>query len=194
MHGFTARGVWPSRLRVHGDLRRSERVGPGKDDDCTVDAIPPRGPAMPEDRMLGSFDIDCGELVNGHRFIARGICDQGSDDDVSAPAFSLEYELVPGVPPLDGAFSTTWSASTTKLTPRCPGSRMTEESSHRLRAAPAPMGHEATGRFQGQHGSCASICQASTPPQASSGTARMGSSSLIYERAPRDGNRRHRHS
>ena len=86
--------------------RRSERVGPVKDDDCIVDAIPPRGPALPEDRMLLSFDIDCGELVEGHRFIARGICDQGtieSDDDVSAPAFSLEYELVPGVPPLDSS-------------------------------------------------------------------------------------------
>ena len=52
--------------------------------------------------MLLAFDIDCGELVQGHRFIARGICDQGTDDwhdsPTPVPVFSLEYELVPGVP------------------------------------------------------------------------------------------------
>ena len=65
--------------------------------------IPPRGPNLQrkEDRMLLAFDIDCGELVQGHRFIARGICNQGTIDrnDIrDVPAFSLEYELVPGVP------------------------------------------------------------------------------------------------
>jgi hypothetical protein len=53
--------------------------------------------------MLVSFDIDCGPLVAIHRFIARGICDQGiidhPDHDIPAPGFSLEYELVPGIPP-----------------------------------------------------------------------------------------------
>jgi len=54
--------------------------------------------------MLFSFDVDCGELIPGHRFIARGLSDCGvidCDDDFAAPALSLEYELVPGVPPLD---------------------------------------------------------------------------------------------
>jgi hypothetical protein len=50
--------------------------------------------------MLLTFDIDCGPLVRGHRFIARGICDKGTlewDDRMTSPAFSLEYELVPGI-------------------------------------------------------------------------------------------------
>jgi hypothetical protein len=55
--------------------------------------------------MLQAFDVDCGELVHGHRFIARGICDQGTDDwhdtPTAVPVFSLEYELVPGVPSSD---------------------------------------------------------------------------------------------
>lgn len=55
--------------------------------------------------MLVAFDLDCGELVEGHRFIARGICDQGTLEDydgVTSPGFSLEYELVPGVTPQEG--------------------------------------------------------------------------------------------
>lgn len=63
--------------------------------------MPARGPALPEDRMLISFDVDCGQLVPGHRFIARGLCDRGSisgpDDQRACPGFSLEYELVPGI-------------------------------------------------------------------------------------------------
>jgi hypothetical protein len=51
--------------------------------------------------MLLAFDVDCGYLVQGHRFIARGIVDQGrmtGPDGVGAfPAFSLDYEFVPGV-------------------------------------------------------------------------------------------------
>ncbi len=50
--------------------------------------------------MLLAFDIDCGPLVKGHRFIARGIGDQGTlewDDRMTSPAFSLEYEVVPGI-------------------------------------------------------------------------------------------------
>lgn len=50
--------------------------------------------------MLLPFDVDCGYLIQGHRFIARGIFDAGlleSDEGRSAPAFSLEYELVPGI-------------------------------------------------------------------------------------------------
>ena len=52
--------------------------------------------------MLLAFDVDCGELIHGHRFIARGIRDKGTidrpDDAGESPGFSLEYELVPGVP------------------------------------------------------------------------------------------------
>jgi len=65
-----------------------------------VPDIPPRGPALPEEEMLLTFDVDCGELVTGHHFIARGICDTGRltwDNALSAPGFTLEYELVPGV-------------------------------------------------------------------------------------------------
>lgn len=59
-----------------------------------------RGSALPENRMLVRFDIDCGELVRGHRFIARGVCDRGTlehYDGTTSPGVSLEYELVPGI-------------------------------------------------------------------------------------------------
>ena len=52
--------------------------------------------------MLLAFDVDCGHLVPGHRFIARGIVDQGTmtgpDGTPAFPAFSLDYELAPGIP------------------------------------------------------------------------------------------------
>lgn len=35
--------------------------------------IPPRGPALRGVPMILSFDVDCGELVPGHRFVARGL-------------------------------------------------------------------------------------------------------------------------
>jgi hypothetical protein len=65
--------------------------------------LPARGPALAGKRMLLAFDIDCGEIVVGHRFIARGLADCGTieTDEFSAPGFSLEYELVPGVQPLN---------------------------------------------------------------------------------------------
>jgi hypothetical protein len=49
--------------------------------------------------MLMSFDIDCGELISGHRFIVRGLADCGTleFDGEAAAGISLEYELVPGV-------------------------------------------------------------------------------------------------
>ena len=49
--------------------------------------------------MLMSFDIDCGELISGHRFIVRGLADCGTleFDGETAAGISLEYELVPGV-------------------------------------------------------------------------------------------------
>ena len=64
--------------------------------------VPARGPALSRKRMLLTFDIDCGEVVDGHRFIARGLADCGTieADEFSAQGFSLEYELVPGVQPL----------------------------------------------------------------------------------------------
>ena len=54
------------------------------------------------------FDIECGELVPGHRFVARGLSDVGPLDvpewtktvaDSSVQGFAFEYELVPAVPP-----------------------------------------------------------------------------------------------
>lgn len=62
--------------------------------------VPARGPELPEDRMLVSFDIDCGYLLAGHRFIARGIADDGlitGESEEPYPGFSFEYELAPGV-------------------------------------------------------------------------------------------------
>jgi hypothetical protein len=55
--------------------------------------------------MLLAFDVDCGEVVGGHRLIARGLADCGTIEveEGTAPGFSLEYELVPGVPPLEDA-------------------------------------------------------------------------------------------
>jgi hypothetical protein len=54
--------------------------------------------------MMLSFDVDCGELVPGHRLIARGLrssglmsCPGWDDSDEEVSAFSFEYELVPGV-------------------------------------------------------------------------------------------------
>jgi hypothetical protein len=67
--------------------------------------VPPRNEALPEDRMLVSFDLDCGELVRGHRFVARGVAEDGVipafGDQQAADGISLEYELVPGVEPSD---------------------------------------------------------------------------------------------
>lgn len=70
--------------------------------------------------MIVSFDVDCGELIPGHRFVARGLAGpyrlpigEWADDSASReqlrefeeaggyPGFSLEYELVPGVAPLE---------------------------------------------------------------------------------------------
>jgi hypothetical protein len=67
--------------------------------------------------MMLSFDVDCGELVPGHHFIARGLggpfrlpIPDDWDGDIAEyehmleyeeaggyPGFTLEYELVPGV-------------------------------------------------------------------------------------------------
>jgi hypothetical protein len=72
--------------------------------------------------MMLSFDIDCGELASGHRFIARGLggpfrlpIPDDWDGDAAEyermlefaeaggyPAFTLEYELVPGVSAAEG--------------------------------------------------------------------------------------------
>jgi hypothetical protein len=57
--------------------------------------------------MMLSFDVDCGELVPGHHFIARGLGGPRRlpvpeemlefEEAGGYPGFSLEYELVPGV-------------------------------------------------------------------------------------------------
>jgi hypothetical protein len=67
-------------------------------------ALPPRTPALHRRTFLVTFDVNCGELLPGHDFVARGLSDDGhgtGTDDAAAPVqlFSLEYELVPGVPP-----------------------------------------------------------------------------------------------
>jgi hypothetical protein len=81
------------------------------------DGLPPRGEVFNGRAMLLSFDVDCGELVPGHHFIARGLggpfrlpIPDDWDGDVTEhaemlelleaggyPGFTLEYELVPGV-------------------------------------------------------------------------------------------------
>jgi len=60
-----------------------------------------------------SFDVDCGELVPGHRCIARGLFDEGrSAHDLTSGdqsrhqlmrMVSLGYELVPGVTAAEAA-------------------------------------------------------------------------------------------
>jgi hypothetical protein len=79
--------------------------------------VPPRGAVFNDLPMMLVFDVDCGELVPGHHFIARGlggplrlpIPDDWDGDSAGYeqmlqferaggyPGFSLEYELVPGV-------------------------------------------------------------------------------------------------
>jgi hypothetical protein len=96
--------------------------------------VPPRGAAFNGRPMILNFDVDCGELIPGHHFVARGLggpvrlsiadhWDGDSDEDGDTgdyeqmleleeaggyPGFSLEYELVPGVSAAeavgDGAF------------------------------------------------------------------------------------------
>ena len=107
-------------------------------------ALPPRSEVLLDTQMLLSFDVDCGEVLPGHRFIARGLSgpvmlpipvprpldadDDNEDEDedepgdepyeeglldeyrsadqirldvavgAGYPGFSLEYELVPGLP------------------------------------------------------------------------------------------------
>lgn len=66
--------------------------------------MPPRSPRL-ANRLLATFDLDCGELVPGHRLIARGLADEGrsSDDflggtdNVEQQMIGLEYEPVPGI-------------------------------------------------------------------------------------------------
>ena len=80
--------------------------------------VPPRGAVFDGRSIMLSFDVDCGELVPGHHFIARGLGGpfrtstlerwNGDEPDDAVlmrefeeaggyPAFTLEYELVPGV-------------------------------------------------------------------------------------------------
>ena len=45
--------------------------------------------------MLVAFDVDCGEVLAGHRFLARGLRDDGYSDDQLLSDYS---EHVPGKP------------------------------------------------------------------------------------------------
>ena len=86
-------------------------------------AVPPPGTKFDDRPMMLIFDVDCGELVPGHHFIARGLGgpfrtstldrwdgDGAPDARLMAefeeaggyPAFTLEYELVPGVTAAEG--------------------------------------------------------------------------------------------
>jgi hypothetical protein len=85
--------------------------------------VPPRGAKFDGRPMRLVFDVDCGELLPGHHFIARGLggpfrtstLDRWDGDDPpdarlmaefeaagGYPAFTLEYELVPGVTAAEG--------------------------------------------------------------------------------------------
>jgi hypothetical protein len=87
------------------------------------DEVQPRGAVFNGRPMLLVFDVDCGELVPGRHFIARGLggpfrvstLDRWNGDDPpdprlmaefeeagGYPAFALEYELVPGVAVAEG--------------------------------------------------------------------------------------------
>ena len=78
---------------------------------------PPRGAVFNGRPMMLAFDVDCGEIIPGHHFIARGlggpfrlpIPDDWDGDSAEYeqmlefaeaggyPGFTLEYELVPGI-------------------------------------------------------------------------------------------------
>jgi hypothetical protein len=101
--------------------------GEGRDDPVKRE-VPPRGAVFNGRPMILNFDVDCGELIPGHHFIARGLGepfrlsisdywdgDSGETEQMleleeagGYPGFSLEYELVPGVSAVeaegDGAF------------------------------------------------------------------------------------------
>src|SRR3954453_3483540 len=74
--------------------------------------LPPRSDGLPATDII-AFDVDCGELIPGHRFIARGLVDDGrSADDLTSgdqtrhqelQMVSLAYELVPGVTAAEAA-------------------------------------------------------------------------------------------
>jgi hypothetical protein len=85
--------------------------------------VPPRDQVFDGRAMMMVFDVDCGELIPGHHFIARGLggpfrastVDRWNGDDPTDallmaqfeeaggyPAFTLEYELVPGVTSAEG--------------------------------------------------------------------------------------------
>jgi hypothetical protein len=105
--------------------------------------VTPRDAAVPDEPMLLAFDVDCGELIRGHRFVARGIRDTGTIDRPDAagesPGFSLEYELVGLASRVvkTRISSRTWLVSHTKQMYLCRGTRMTAALSHRSKAARA---------------------------------------------------------
>jgi len=117
--------------------------------------------------MILSFDVDCGELVPGHCFVARGLAGPyrlqipGDWDGDSAeyeqmldfedaggyPGLSLEYELVPGVSQSEAETTSfvTWPASRTRLTRNCPGIPQMAVPSPRSRAVRQPTDRVAPG-------------------------------------------------
>lgn len=74
------------------------------------DRLVPSPPQNSESRMLVSCDVDCGEVLPGHRFVARGLRHDGQSNDSYNgdymghyegkpvhPMVSLVYVLVPGL-------------------------------------------------------------------------------------------------
>ena len=67
--------------------------------------LPPRGPVLADRMMMLAFDVDCGELIPGHRLIARGLggpflvpIPEDWDGDVAEYGRMLEFEEAGGYP------------------------------------------------------------------------------------------------
>jgi hypothetical protein len=131
--------------------------------------VPPRDQVFDGRAMMMVFDVDCGELIPGHHFIARGLggpfrastVDRWNGDDPTDallmaqfeeaggyPAFTLEYELVPGVTSAEGEgnFFTSWLVSHTTRMWNSPGIPTTVVRSPSSKVVTPPMEAAATGR------------------------------------------------
>jgi hypothetical protein len=121
--------------------------------------MPPRGAVFNGRPMMMAFDVDCGEVIPGHHFIARGLggpfrlpilddwdgdsaeCEQMLEfgETCGYPGLTLEYELIPGIPAQAGGdLFVISSASPTTRTLSSPGGRTTVARSPRSRAATRP--------------------------------------------------------
>ena len=130
--------------------------------------VPPRGAVFSGRPMMLVFDVDCGELVAGHHFIARGLggpfrlpipADWDGDsaeyeqmlqfeEADGYPGFTLEYEPSRASAParLAETSSATSSESPTTQTSSFHGGPATVVRSPRLRVVTRPTDPAATGR------------------------------------------------